>query len=262
MKILAFGNLKGGVGKTSMVFNISSILASEYNKKTLTIDLDLQGNLTNNFKVDRTKKNFISVKDMFEENLNPNDIKINIMDNLDLLPSSIFLAKTEQKLNSETARENILKKYFNKYKIFFQKYDYIILDTNPSFSIINQNALVIADEIVIVSDVSMNSFEGAELFMALYEDLKEKLALDNKISAFVVNLLDRRIKLSKDFLEYCKTHEEVKDIFFETYVTNSVKIKESELIGQAINLVDKKSQGYDQYKKLISEMQKRGILNV
>lgn len=260
MKTIVFANLKGGVGKTSLVFNISSMLATELNKKVLCVDLDLQGNLSNNFKIDRTKQGFLSIKEALEQGIDPKEIKIKVYDNLDVLASSIFLAKTEQKLNNEIARENILKSYFNKNKDFFNQYDYIIIDTNPSFSILNQNALVLCDEIILVSDVSMNSLEGAELFTALYEDLKEKLNLSNRVSGFAINLLDKRIRLSKDFLEYIKEHEDFKNIVFNTYITNSVKIKESELEGKAINLLDRSSKPYEAYQELVKEMDERGIL--
>ena len=52
MKILTFGTLKGGVGKTMLCFNIGGIL-SQLDYKVLVIDGDLQGNLTNNMGIDR-----------------------------------------------------------------------------------------------------------------------------------------------------------------------------------------------------------------
>ena len=55
MKILTFGTLKGGVGKTMLCFNIGGIL-SQLDYKVLVIDGDLQGNLTNNMGIDRTRE--------------------------------------------------------------------------------------------------------------------------------------------------------------------------------------------------------------
>ena len=46
-KIITFGTLKGGVGKTMLCFNIGGIL-SQLGYRVLVIDSDLQGNLTNN----------------------------------------------------------------------------------------------------------------------------------------------------------------------------------------------------------------------
>ncbi|BDR82457.1 hypothetical protein N072000002_p10160 (plasmid) [Clostridium tetani] len=57
MKIITFSTLKGGVGKSSCLFNLSGILAQD-NKKVLAIDIDPQGNTTNNFDIDRTAPSF------------------------------------------------------------------------------------------------------------------------------------------------------------------------------------------------------------
>lgn len=52
-KIITFGTLKGGVGKTMLCFNIGGIL-SQLGYHVLVVDSDLQGNLTNNMGIDRT----------------------------------------------------------------------------------------------------------------------------------------------------------------------------------------------------------------
>ena len=63
MELISIASLKGGVGKTTFLLNISEYL-SKINKKILCIDLDTQGNLSrsllNNFnsKEDSIKKIF------------------------------------------------------------------------------------------------------------------------------------------------------------------------------------------------------------
>jgi len=46
MKIIAFGTLKGGTGKTSTLFNLGGLLAEQH--KVLFVDADPQFNLTYN----------------------------------------------------------------------------------------------------------------------------------------------------------------------------------------------------------------------
>lgn len=48
MKIIAFFNNKGGVGKTSLVYHLAYMFA-EMGRKVLAVDLDPQANLTSMF---------------------------------------------------------------------------------------------------------------------------------------------------------------------------------------------------------------------
>ena len=64
MNILTFAALKGGVGKTITAFNVSSFLA-EQGKKVLVVDVDPQGNITNNLGIDKTTTEN-SINNIFE----------------------------------------------------------------------------------------------------------------------------------------------------------------------------------------------------
>jgi chromosome partitioning protein len=263
MNILTFAALKGGVGKTMTAFNISSFLA-ESGKKVLVVDVDPQGNITNNLGIDKTTTEN-SINDIFEShNSTIDDIIIKSpvkeLKTLDIIPSSIFLFQTELKLISLAGRELILKNYFEDYEEHLNKYDYVIFDTNPSMSIINQNAFCISDKIILISDVSFNSLEGIELFSALWKDISNRLRKKANISAMIINNLDKRLKISNDFIDYCKSHEIFRDLALDTYIVKNVKLKESELEARPINLYDKTSSGYKSFKKLIKEMRERKII--
>lgn len=45
-KVISFINLKGEVGKTTLLVATAEVLASQYKKKVLVIDLDPQTNAT------------------------------------------------------------------------------------------------------------------------------------------------------------------------------------------------------------------------
>lgn len=92
-------------------FNISSFLA-EQGKKVLVVDVDPQGNATNNFGIDKTTMEH-SVNNIFESKDNSIDdiifkVPIKELKTLDIIPSSIFLFQTELKLISLAGRELIL----------------------------------------------------------------------------------------------------------------------------------------------------------
>lgn len=84
--------------------------------------------------------------------------------NLDVLPSSIMLFKTEFKLAAKGERIRLLSYYLQDNQDFFSRYDYIIIDTNPGLGLVNQNAFFAADSIVLMTDVSNNGLTGVEVF--------------------------------------------------------------------------------------------------
>lgn len=262
MKIIACATLKGGVGKSLTAFNLCGFLA-EKGYRVLAIDMDPQGNLTNNLGVDRTVDGFKSIKDILEKQCGVDEVilesVIKELPGIDLIGSSIFLTRTEFQITSLAGRENILRNYLEDNKEKFNQYDYIIIDTNPSMSIINQNALVVADSIILLSDVSMNAFEGAQLFMALWEDICKNLRIKNNVKAMLVNNFDKRIKLAKDYIGFCMEDEEIGPMLLNTIIPVNVKLKESELEAKPINIFDKTSKGYEAFSKLVEELYERGI---
>lgn len=263
MKIISVATLKGGTGKTSAVFNLSGFLAE--NNKVCVIDCDPQANFTSNCKIDENADGFKSIVDIFERQLSPEEIivksPINQLPNLDVIPSSVMLTATELRLAGYSARELILRNYFKKHKKFFSNYDYILMDTNPSLGVVNQNTHVIANHILLICDISINGFKGSDLFCNLWAGICDSLDIPNNISGFIINRFDKRNKLSENFLDFCKSKDFINSIMFDTIVPENVQLRKGEIYGMPINIFDTKCTGYIAYQNLYKEMQKRGIID-
>ena len=134
-KFLAVGTLKGGVGKTTTVVSLAAILAEQGNK-VLIIDADPQANTSTYLGLDETTENYKSILDIFENRtINPKDVVASTyIENLDIIGSTILLTATEKKFATISFAEQQLNKYINRNLDFFNNYDYIIADTNPSMS--------------------------------------------------------------------------------------------------------------------------------
>ena len=123
--------------------------------------------------------------------------------NLDVMPSSILLFKTEFELAAKGERIRLLSYYLQDNSEFFGQYDYIIIDTNPGLGLVNQNAFFAADSIVLVTDVSDNGLTGVEMFQYLWgEELCTELRIPDVTKGLVVCNYDKRIKLAPEMLDY------------------------------------------------------------
>lgn len=149
MKVIAFMNVKGGVGKTSSAVTIAHMLAVQYHKKVLIVDLDPQSNTTDFFNFfgqepsieDLLKsKNTVSIRDV---------IVHTAFKNLDLVPANYSLGGAEKILISDTTMPQQFRLKSQLQKIT-DEYDYVILDCSPAAdSLINVNGLAVADAVFV-----------------------------------------------------------------------------------------------------------------
>lgn len=260
-KFIAVGTLKGGVGKSTAVVSIASILAKE-GCKVLVIDMDPQANTSTYLGLDETINGYKGILDVFENRQIPPMDVINstIIENLDIIGSTILLTSTEKKFITKSFAEQQLKKYIDRNLDFFNKYDYIIADTNPSMSKINQNAFIAADKILCISDVGIGAHKGIELFDYLLSELAEESELDLKINAILLNKFKARNNLSKEYKEYLEDSELTKKLLLNTVISDSVKIAEAELEQKPINIYAPKCKIANEYIEVIRELKQREVL--
>ena len=239
MKIIAFGTLKGGTGKTSTLFNLGGLLAEQH--KVLFIDADPQFNLTTNAGVYVSGRDLRTLKDVFEDSAIAEDViyqhPISEFPNLDIIPSSIELTATELKIVNAAAREQILLNFIKDNSDRLQEYDYILIDTNPNLGMINQNVFNAADKIILVSDVSFNSITGAEFFITLWETVRQQLRKPENVAALLLNNSENRTTLPDELRAYVQANERLQHLLLEGSIPTSKQVKNTELKHKPINIL-------------------------
>lgn len=265
MKIITNATLKGGSGKTINAFNIGGILAET--KKVLLIDADPQCNLSNNCDVDLNIPDSQTIRSIFERPSMQPDVEdiiyknpIKELPNLDIIPSSILLFRTEKNLVSRSNREKILDSYIEKNIDVFEQYDYILIDTNPSMSAVNINSFFVADKILLSSDISINSINGAELFITLWADEREDLHKEDNVAALIVCNSNSRTNVAKEFMLYATDASFSKDLILNTTIPQTIKIKDAELAHKPINILYPHDKITKLYRNLVDELYEREVL--
>jgi len=153
---ISIANQKGGVGKTTTVFNLGSALA-EAGKKTLLIDLDPQSSLTLTMGIDAANLESGSFS-----LLKSGKAKIFRQGNLALVPTTIDLSALNLELSARIDSNGVLKKALEQYQ---EQFDIILLDTPPSLDKLTINALVASRWLIIPCQCQYMAMRGLQLFL-------------------------------------------------------------------------------------------------
>ncbi|RBW47287.1 ParA family protein [Psychromonas sp. B3M02] len=173
-RIIMIGNRKGGVLKTTTTVNLGYEL-SKLGKKVLVIDFDSQADATKFFT--STDKEFyignalLDRKFDIEKTIYKAEIKDTEQDNLHFIPSrgGDVMTKLDIDMISLPRREERLKLQLEK---IANKYDYILIDTNPGTSVLGLNAVMAATEYIFPTEYKEHSLDGVETLLEHIQDVK------------------------------------------------------------------------------------------
>ena len=259
-KTIAIANQKGGVGKTTLALNFGASLA-KMGKKVCLIDCDPQANMTMGLGCIQPDELSITMPDIVQEiiNLGANEYKSELLNNreyilkgkeVDLIPSSIKLATIESHLSSAISRENVLKKLIKRIE---DDYDFIVLDTMPSLSIMTINALVAADEVLIPVQPQFFSAKGLELLFETIENIKGELNPKLKISGVLVTMYDNRINIHKEIVKVIEDTFKQYLKIFDIKIPVSIKATESQTLSISVFEHDPSSKLAESYTLFTNE---------
>lgn len=249
MRVIAFVNQKGGVGKTTTVHNLGAALARA-GRKILLVDMDAQGSLTASCGFDPDECR--SVYEALDGKATLAEIKRPVADvaSLDLAPAGIDLAQADLAFAGRIGRENMLRKALAQ----VSGYDYVLLDCPPNLGLVTLNALVAASEIVIPVQAEYHALRGLELLQGTVSMVQE-LNPSLKVLGIVVTFFDKRKTLNRDvFNELRKTFREV---LFSVKIRDAVALAEAPSNGQDIFAYRPASAGTEDYERLAKEIEDR-----
>ena len=250
-RIIAVANQKGGVGKTTTSINLAACLA-EKGKKVLAVDMDPQGNLTSGLGVDKDSVE----KSIYELIIGEVDIKevINkeVLENLDIIPTSIDLSAAEIELIGVDDKEYILRNAIDQVK---DQYDFVIIDCPPSLSMLTINAMTTADSVIVPIQCEYYALEGLSQLIHTVELVKDRLNSKLEIEGIVFTMYDARTNLSLQVVENVK--DNLQQNIYKTIIPRNIRLAEAPSYGLPINKYDPKSTGAESYMRLADEVIER-----
>lgn len=258
MRIIAFMNQKGGVGKTTTTVNLGAALA-EAGQRVCLIDLDPQAHLTINYGIEPSDQSG-SIYDVLVEQRPLVEVIRQAGKNISVAPASINLAAAEIEMVGILGRETVLKKRIEEGGL---SVDYFLLDCPPSLGLLTINALAVADEVIIPMQPHFLALQGVAKLLETVQLVHRRLNPKLKVSGIVLTLFDSQTKLSNEVVaELERFIDEAKGgplpwasaRIFKTRIRRNIKLAESPSFGQTILAYDPQSNGAADYRALAREV--------
>lgn len=248
-KIIAMCNQKGGVGKTTSTINLGASLA-EYGRRVLLVDLDPQGALSAGLGVAHHDLDLTVHNLLVEPRVSIDDVLMRTrVDGMDLLPSNIDLSAAEIQLVNEVGREQTLGRVLHP---VLDRYDYVLIDCQPSLGLLTINALACADGVIIPMECEYFSLRGLALLNDTVDKVRDRLNPRLTLSGIVVTMFDARTLHAREVM--ARVVEVFGDIVYDTVITRTVRFPETSVAGEPITTWAPKSGGAEAYRALAREV--------
>ena len=251
-RIIAVANEKGGVGKTVTVVNLGAALNKE-GKSVLVVDMDPQFNATKGLGVD-VEDEMLTVYDLIKDTASTkasDAIVPTSWKGLDLIPSHVDLAGAEIEMIDKVGRENRLKEALESIS---GGYDFILLDTPPSLSLLTVNVLAYAKEVIVPCQTHPYAYDALDELFDTILTIKKNINPDINVTGVVATLFDTRTRVCHKILDKLKNDDRYKALLFDTVVRVNTTIAESAGVGKPVIFFRQNSYGSSDYTSLAKEL--------
>ena len=257
-KVIAVANQKGGVGKSTTVYNLGAGLAMQ-GKKVLLVDVDPQGDLT---KMLGLRK--------------PNDLPLtlgNAMNNIvagvsgnehpeiqphhegfDFVPGNRTLSAVEVGLVNVMSRETVLRQYIDEIK---QDYDYVLLDCRPSLGMLVINALSASDYVLVPVQAEYFAAEDMTELVNTVQNIKRQINPKLKIGGVFMTMANET-NFHKDIIASVKATYGKHLPIMQAVVPDTVRLAEISTADRSIFKHEPKGKAAEAYRTLVKEVMEIG----
>ncbi len=258
-RIIAIINEKGGVGKTVTVINLAAALTR--------LDMDPQANATRGLGFN-PDDNSLSVYNMLSDPWQvtaANVIKTTPWQGLDLIPSHMDLSGADMDLSGaevelvdREGREDSLK---TAMATINNRYDFILVDTPPSLSLLTVNVLAYVRELIIPCQTHPYAFIALTELFDTIKAVKAQINPKLTITGIVPTFVDLRTRVSNMILEKLQETDFTKELLFKTQIRTNTTIADSAIVGKPVVFYRGGAFGAVDYADLAAEVLEKKPLN-
>lgn len=248
---IAVTNQKGGVGKTTSAVNVAYYLAKS-GKRVLLVDLDPQGNATSGLGIDKANLEATMSEVLLESSTLVNAVVKTEHKNLWLAPTTAHLANVEVEIAAMQHKFTRLKTALATAE---GDYDYIIIDSPPSLSLLTVNGLIAAKYVLLPVQAEFYALEGLGQLLETMKLVRKGMNPGLELLGVLSTMMDTRTTLSNQVHAEIKKH--FADKVFQTTIPRNIRLAEAPSHGVPIGAYDRWSKGARAYKALAKEVVER-----
>ncbi len=251
-----FLNFKGGTGKSTISASYGFRLA-QMGTRTLLIDLDPQGHLTqclglNSQQYPGTLFNALIEREDLERIIIKTDLST-----LDVIPSNLNLSPVELSLFSMNSREFRLKRLLANVE---RNYDLIVMDASPSIGLLNLNAILSSNDLIIPVLADFLSYHGLKILFETLSTIEEDFSFVFENIFIFLNRYNESHRICRRSKKALETH--YAKYLLQTVVRQDTKIAEATSQGSPVFLFAPSSKGASDIQSLIDEIfEVKGVEN-
>jgi chromosome partitioning protein len=222
-RVLAVFNHKGGTGKTTTAVHVAAGLAAR-GAKVLLVDADGQGNVAASLglEAERSLYHVLVMGLPFEQ------ARIAARPNLDVIAANETLAAAELYIAGQRNRDRVMASRLARAR---ESYDYVIVDCSPSLSLLNQNALVLADAVLCPVACDYLSLIGIRQVVRTVKHVNKILNHPVNFWGVLPTLFDSRARICNEALDTLKKN--FRDVCLDP-IHFAIKVKEAPSLGKTL----------------------------
>jgi chromosome partitioning protein len=134
-------------------------------------------------------------------------------------------------------------------------YDLVILDCPPSLSLLNVNAIVAAEAIVVPVTPQPLATEALETLLSTIERIRARMTLRAKTVGIVLSAVDPAGKHSREVAE--RLRAEHRDLVFHTEIRLAATLTDAPTARKPVSTLAPKSPSADAFRRLAGEVLQR-----
>ena len=261
-RIIAVGNQKGGVGKTTNTVHIATALG-ELGRQSLIWDLDMNHGATRHFGI--AAEAYLGTYEVLIGDEAPENVIIDGSDQEIEMPKGVHLLPANRKLEQIDDTLTSKNKFIIKHQILIEplrhmrgKYDYIFLDTAPNATTPTIAAYCAAEWFLLTAIPDPFAIEGLNDALLDIASVREHGNQALTVLGVVLSTVNRRTRLGKTLAEYVEQTFTLPSglcLKFATEISRSTIIPAAQKLGTTVFQTEPTHKVTEQYRALVREFE-------